>query len=382
VLRADPKRQGLLYAGTEYGMYISFNDGANWQPFQLNLPMVPITDLAIKNDNLIAATQGRSFWLIDDISPLHQMTTETANAEAFLYKPIPSYRFGAESRFEFTIPNAGQNHPGGVMLHYHLKNKPDTAAVATLEILDNAGKTIRTFSTKAKEKEDKLAMKQGMNRFVWNMRYADAAKFDGLIMWSGSTRGPKAVPGMYKARLTYKGNVQEVPFEIKADPRSKATSADLQAQFQFLSEIRDKLTETHEAIKSIREVRKQITDVTGRVKNEADKKEIAEAVKKMNEKLTRIEETLYQTKNRSGQDPLNFPIRLNDKLAGVASGAASGDFAPTEQSYAVKKELTAQIDAELAKLKNVMSTDVPAFNELIKSKNVPAVVVADKPVTP
>ncbi len=382
VLRADPKRQGLLYAGTEYGMYVSFNDGANWQPFQLNLPIVPITDLAIKNDNLIAATQGRSFWLIDDISPLHQFTTETAKSEFFLYKPTPGYRFGPVLRSEETPKSAGQNHPGGVLIHYFLKNKPDTAAVAMLEILENSGKVIRKFSTKAKEKEDKFTVKQGMNRFVWNMRYADASKFEGLILWSGGTQGPSAIPGTYTARLTYKDNTQEVPFEIKADPRTKVTPADLQAQFQFLSEIRDKLTETHDAIKSIREVRKQITDVTGRVKNEADKKEIAEAVKKMNDKLTRIEETLYQTKNRSGQDPLNFPVRLNDKLAGVASDAAAGDFAPTEQSYAVKKELTAQMDAELAKLKSVMSTDIPAFNELVKSKNVPAVVVADKPVTP
>jgi photosystem II stability/assembly factor-like uncharacterized protein len=382
VLRADTKRQGLLYAGTEYGMYISFNDGANWQPFQLNLPIVPITDLTLKNDNLIAATQGRSFWIIDDISPLHQMTTETAQSDVFLYKPTTSYRFGPVLRSNEPPKGAGQNHPGGVTIHFYLKNKPDTSAAATLEILENSGKLIHKYASNAKEKSDKLDLKQGMNRFVWNMRYDDASKFDGLIMWSGSVRGPMAVPGMYKARLTYKGQTQEVPFEIKPDPRSKVTPAELQAQFQFLSEIRDKLTETHDAIKNIRDVRKQMTEAASRAKNEADKKEIQEAVKKIDDKLTRIEQTLYQTKNRSGQDPLNFPIRLNDKLAGVASGAASGDFAPTEQSQAVKKELTTQIDSELTKLKSVMSTDVPALNELIKSKNVPAVVIADKPVTP
>ncbi len=382
VLRADPKRQGLLYAGTEYGMYISFNDGANWQPFQLNLPMVPITDLALKNDNLIAATQGRSFWLIDDITPLHQMSPEMAKNDWALYKPTASYRFGPVLRSATPPKNAGQNHPGGVMLHFHLKDKPDTAQVATLEIMENSGKLIHAYASNAKEKNDKLELKQGFNRFVWNMRYDEASKFDGLILWSGGTNGPLAVPGLYKAKLTYKGKTQEVPFEIKPDPRSKTTPEELQAQFQFLMEVRNKLTEMHDAIKNIRDVRKQMTDVASHTKNEADKKEIQEAVKKINDKISRVEETLYQTQNKSGQDPLNFPIRLNDKLAGVASGAAGGDYAPTEQSYAVKKELTTQIDAELAKLKSIMSSDVPALNELIKSKNVPAVVVTDKPITP
>lgn len=382
VVRADPKRPGLLYAGTEYGMYVSFNDGAGWQPFQLNLPQVPVTDLAIKNDNLIAATQGRSFWMIDDISPLHQMTTETAKAAATLYKPTASYRFGPVAAAENASKTTGQNHPGGVMIHFFVKDKPDTSATASLEILENDGKLIRKFSTKAKEKEDKMTVKQGMNRFVWNMRYADAAKFDGMILWSGNARGPKALPGTYKAKLTYGGKTMEVPFEIKADPRSKATAADLQAQFRFLSEVREKITETHEAIKSIREVRKQLTDAASRVKNETDKKEVQEMVKKTNEKLTRIEETLYQTKNRSGQDPLNFPIRLNDKLAGVGGMTESGDFPPTEQAMAVKKDLTAQIDSQLTQLKTVLDTAIPAFNELVKNKNIPAVVLADKPVNP
>ncbi len=379
VLRADPKRQGLLYTGTEYGLYISFDDGAHWQSFQLNLPMVPITDLTIKDDNLIVATQGRSFWILDDLSPLHQITPETAKADVYLYKPIPTYRFG------FVIPpsgKVGENHPGGVMLHFYVKNKPDTATVATLEIMENSGKLIRKYSTKAKEKKDKFTLKQGMNRFIWDMAYPEASRFDGLILWSGGTDGPKAIPGTYKARLTFQGKILEVSFEIKSDPRSKATATDLQAQFQFVQEVRNKLTETHDAVKNIRNIRTQLTSVTDRVQNETDKKEVQERVKQLNDKLTKIEETLYQTKNRSGQDPLNFPVRLNDKLAGVGSAAAVGDFPPTDQSVAVKKELTMQIDAELGKLKSLLSTDLPAFNEWVKSKNIPAVVVTEKPITP
>lgn len=180
VVRADPKRQGLLYAGTEYGMYISFNDGTSWQPFQLNLPLVPITDLAVKNDNLIAAMQGRSFWMIDDLTPLHQMRNDLAKKEMHLYLPMPSYRFGGVGSGDAPA-SAGTNHPGGVMIHYFLKNKPDSTVTVSIEIMENGGKLIKKYASNAEKKEEQLKAKAGMNRFVWNMRYPDASKFDGII---------------------------------------------------------------------------------------------------------------------------------------------------------------------------------------------------------
>ncbi|WP_210486811.1 WD40/YVTN/BNR-like repeat-containing protein [Rufibacter aurantiacus] len=376
VVRVDPKRAGLLYAGTEYGMYVSFNDGASWKPFRLNLPLVPITDLTIKEDNLIAATQGRGFWIIDDLTLLHQLTPQIAEEKFHLYKPMPTYRTlgsnGANLKFE------GQNHPGGVMVHFYLPTAPDSTSKISLEILEKDGKLIRKYDTKAKEPANKLDAKTGLNRFVWNMVYPEASRFEGMILWGGGTQGPKATPGTYKARLTVNGQPQETEFVILQDPRSQTPLADLQAQHAFLLSVRDKLTETHDAISKIREARTQINSVTSRFQGREDMKDVLDAAKAMNKKMTEVEETLYQTKNRSGQDPLNFPIRLNNKLSNLASQASVGDFRPTDQMYAFQKEVTAQIDEQLKKLNQVFATDLPALNQLIRSKNVDAIMLKEK----
>ena len=368
-IQPDPKRRGLLYAGAESGMYVSFDDGAHWTPFQQNLPVVPITDLDMKDDDLIVATQGRAFWIIDDVTPLHQLNDEVAASAHWLFAPRPTYRM-AGGRF---------GGGSGVTLRYYFKDAPDSSAVK-LRILEADGDVIRTFTPKTKGQ--KLAVEAGMNAFRWNMRYEDAETFPGLIMWAGTTRGPVAVPGVYQARLIVGDDSTSVPFEIKKDPRSSSTVADLQAQFDFLMEIRDKLSETHRAIKKIRDVRSQTKAITSRLGDYEGADEIREAAKALNEKLTAIEETLYQTKNQSRQDPLNFPIRLNNKLAAVASTASVGDYRPTDQAVAVKEELTAAIDAELAKLDTILETDLPAFNDLVREKAIPAVIVkTDEPAT-
>ena len=324
VLRADPKRKGLLYAGTESGMYISFDDGASWKPFQLNLPTVPITDLTIKNDNLIAATQGRSFWLIDDLTPLHQLSDAVSSSAFHLFKPMDAYRMGSgwgsrPSRTE------GQNHPGGAMIFYYLK---DTSAVkASVEILDQQGVLIRKFATKAdtKNKEEVLkGLKPGLNRLVWNLRYPDAEGFDGLILWAGGLTGPKAVPGTYKVRLTVNGISQETAFDVLKDPRTAGSQQDIVEQFEFLKSVGSKLTETHQAIKKIRTAREQITRVTEPMKGKDELSEISKQAKQILDQMQKIEEALYQTKNRSGQDPLNFPVRLNNKLAALNAEAKIG----------------------------------------------------------
>ncbi|MCC9166233.1 VPS10 domain-containing protein [Pontibacter harenae] len=368
VLRADKKRAGLLYAGTEYGMYISFNDGQSWQPFQMNLPIVSITDLTIKNDNLIASTQGRGFWLIDDLTPLHQLNANVATNKFHLYKPLDTYKMNGGSRG--SSKTAGENHPGGVMLYYHLQQKPDSTTVVKLEILDQQGNLIKTYATDAKERGEKLAVKEGLNRFVWDMRYPEASRFDGMILWGGGTQGPKAVPGTYKAKLTVNKESQETDFTILQDPRTNASPEDLQAQFTFLMEVRDKLTETHDAIKDIRTMRGQLKTLTGNLKGNDNYKPIVESAKEIEKKITQIEEALYQTKNRSGQDPLNYPIRLNNKLANLVGQVSTGDFRPTEQAYAFKKEITAQIDAQLNLLQQVKQQEIPALNKMIQEKEV------------
>ncbi|MBC5993416.1 WD40/YVTN/BNR-like repeat-containing protein [Pontibacter cellulosilyticus] len=377
VVRADQKRPGLLYAGTEYGMYISFNDGDSWQPFQLNLPIVPITDMTIKNDNLIASTQGRGFWLIDDITPLHSMNSGIANSKFHLYKPLDAYKMDGGSRGN--SKTAGQNHPGGVMVHYYLPMAPDSATVVKMEIMDENGKLIRSYASNAKERNEKLEVKKGMNRFVWDMRYPEASRFDGMIIWGGGTQGPKAIPGNYKAKLTVNKESQETTFAILPDPRTKANPEDLKAQFTFLMDVRDKLTETHDAIKDIRTMRGQLKTLTGNLKSQgSDYKAILESANAIEKKITKIEETLYQTKNSSGQDPLNFPIRLNNKLANLVGQVSTGDFRPTDQAYAFKKEVTAQIDAQLNELKKVKEQDVPALNKMIQQQGVDFISVKKK----
>jgi len=378
VVRADPKRAGLLYAGTEFGMYISFDDGASWKPFQLNLPLVPITDLTIKNDNLIAATQGRSFWLIDDLTPLHQLSDLVAKSDAFLYKPMPSYRMnGGQGGWRGESKTEGKNHPNGVMIHYYLKDT--TKTTATLEIMETNGTLIKKFATKPdkKLKEEQMKIKPGMNRLIWNMRYADSEGFDGLIMWGASLTGPKAVPGMYKAKLTVNGQAQETDFEILKDPRTSGTIADIKAQFDFAIAVRDKLSETNKAVKNIRTVRDQINRVTDPMKDKKDMKDVVDMGKAINEEMKKIEEALYQTKNRSGQDPLNYPIRLNNKLGALAGEVDGSDYRPTEQVKTVYREITEKIDGQLNSLRQIMKDKLPKFNDLVKQKQVSAVNVED-----
>ena len=215
-------------------------------------------------------------------------------------------------------------------------------------------------------------MEVGLNRFVWDMRNSDATRFPGMILWAGDTRGPKMPPGTYQVKLKVDGKSLTQNFEIKADPRLSTTPADYAKQLDLGLKIRDKLTETHNAIIQIRDVRKQVEDLLKRVTNV---KVVNDAGTALNKNLTTIEEALYQTKNQSSQDPLNYPIRLNNKLAALGGVVGSADAAPTAQSYAVYDELVTQIDAELQKLAQIMRTDVPAFNQLVRDQNIPAVVV-------
>ena len=207
------------------------------------------------------------------------------------------------------------------------------------------------------------------------MRYPNAEGFDGLIMWAGSLTGPKAVPGKYKARLTLNGTSSETEFEILKDPRTTSTLDDIKAQFDFSIAVRNKLTETHVAIKKIRTAREQLNRVTEPMKDKEDMKDVNELSKSILDDMKKIEEALYQTKNRSGQDPLNYPVRLNNKLAALNLEVDGGDYRPTQQVKAVHKEVVEKIDFQLDQLKKVMNEKVPRFNELIKQRQVNAVTI-------
>ncbi|WP_462250096.1 WD40/YVTN/BNR-like repeat-containing protein [Ekhidna sp.] len=371
VLRADPNKKGLLYAGTEAGMYVSFDDGASWKPFQMNLPVVPITDLAIKNNNLIAATQGRSFWLIDDLTPLHQLVDANGKSH-YLYKPMDSYRMGGGNGR--TSRTSGTNHPGGVLVNYFVK---DTVSSDTISISfhESDGDLIKRYSThpNKEEKEEKLKVKEGYNTMNWGMRYDGAKTFDGMILWWATTSGPMAIPGEYTVKMTVNGNETSHGFKILADPRAEATQADYQAQFDFLIKVRDKLTETHEGIISIRKAKSQIQDVM----KKADNDEISELGKAIIKDMSEIEKALYQTKNESGQDPLNFPIRLNNKLGHLASLSGVGSYRPTDSSLEFYNEVTAKIDEQLKMLGDILDSRIKEFNQKVKDAQVDAVKLDD-----
>ena len=370
VLRADPNKEKLLYAGTESGMYISFDDGISWNSFQLNLPLVPITDLTIKNNNLIAATQGRSLWLIDDLTPLHQLNKEVNNASMKLFKPIDSYRMGSSGRG--TPRNAGKNHHNGVEVFFNIDDKIlDENTSVTLEFLDNEKKLIKKYDNQSDE--NALDINGEKNSFVWNMRYDDAKGFDGLIMWAASLRGPIASPGQYYVKLTVNEKSEEQSFNILKDPRSNSTDEDLKEQFDFLLSVRDKVSDIHQTIIDIRSSRSQLIDLKSKISDKYP--DMENSISDVISRITLIEEKLYQTKNRSGQDPLNFPIRLNNKLAHLTSVASVGNFKPTDQMYNVRDELIGLIDKELKMWEDIKENDLVKLNSTILENNIQLITI-------
>jgi photosystem II stability/assembly factor-like uncharacterized protein len=387
VIRADDQRQGLLFAGTERGAYVSFNDGKRWNALQLNLPVVPITDMAVKQGNLVAATQGRGYWIFDDLAWLRQVQDDTFEQSAQLFRPAPAWRLPNKSTDE--PENAGRNPADGVVLRYWLSEEPAEDAEIELSIIDSSGNTIRTFTRKPeKEDEDakpplgdddrKLTADAGMNRFEWDLRYPGVERFEKLVLWNDSLEGPRAVPGEYSATLNVGGQSQSVKLEVMPDPRVNASAADLQEQFDFTWGINRKLTQTHQAITRIRKTREQLESIEQRIENQEQYAELAAAATALKEQLSGIEEALYQTKMEARQDPLNFPIRLNDKLAGVMLAASYGDHPPSASAIAVRDELVAAIDAELAKLDGVLDTGLTVFNEQVDSYKLPAISLTEK----
>lgn len=387
VVRADPNRRGFLYAGTETGMYYSSNDGDSWQSLMLNLPVVPITDLAVhkREGDLVVATQGRSFYVLDNLSVLYQLA-DAQKAEAFLFKPEDAYRTPGGGGF-FQLPAGapiGANPPNGAIVHYYLKDKPKQEV--TLEFLDSGGKLIRKFTGRigrdgaaapAGPGEPPVPSESGLNRFVWNFRFPSATGLPGLIMWGGSLNGPRVVPGSYQVRLSVDGKpVSTEAFAVKADPRISTTQAEFEKQFDLLMKINSKLSQTHQTILEIRDVRKQLEDLSARLG--AEQKDLRDKAAEIGKKLTAVEEELIQTKIRSSQDALNFPIRLNNKLAALGSTVDSADFPPTNQSYDVFNDLTSRIDVQIEAFTAIKSKDIAEFNRLFAEKNLPVITVKSK----
>ncbi len=362
VLREDPEKEGFLYTGTETGLYYSHNEGSYWQPLQLNLPIVPITDLAIKNNNLVVATQGRSLWILDDLSILHQ-ASEIKGEKNVLFKPKDTYRMRGGSYT--TSLTKGTNHPSGVITHFYVKNPNDKEI--KLSYLNSKNDTIKTLNTR--NKNDNFKVIEGSNTYVWNTRGESAEKFDGMILWWASLEAPRAVPGVYKVVLNIDGEVYKKEFNILANPNSESDTIGMQKQFDFITAINFTINNAHKSIKKIRAIDRQLLAFQNQYKDDNRVAELNKKAKQLSEEFSKIEKALYQTQNKSGQDPLNFPIKLTNKLGHLNSLVGMGDFPPTEQDIAVKDELTLKINLELEKFNILVSTKIKEFNTEFNSLN-------------
>lgn len=371
-IRSDKVREGLLYAGTEWGMYVSFDDGNSWSPFQLNLPVTAIRDLHVRDNDLITATHGRSFWIIDDLTPLHQLSDEIADAGFHLYKPDQAYRMQQSGGWR--KPNTklvGENHPNGAILNFYLKNTQATDTVS-LEILEMDGSLIQRFSNRAKENKldptaDKpLKVKSGGNRLIWNMRYPGYKTFKGMVFYSSPNIGPKAVPGDYLVRLNYNGQSLEQVLTIIKDPRMPNTDEDYQEQFDFLIAVRDQVSRANTAIVDIRDVKKDLDYLKGK---SGLKPGLKEMIADFESKLDIVENTIHMTKNQSRQDPLNYGIRINNRLAFLMADSQRGDYRPTDQAKEFFTEVTKELDTEIQALNGLMKEYVSKVNGQVSENN-------------
>lgn len=371
-VREDPDRRGLLYAGGEFGVYVSFDDGARWQSLRLNLPVVPIHDLAVHRRDLVASTHGRGFWILDDLTPLHQLDAAAVSAGLHLFAPRDAYRFLAGSP-TVNGTEAAPNPPDGAVVHFYLAQAPEQGV--TLEYLETDGTVIRTFSTDPEEPQDSLEVKVGLTRHAWDLRYPGISRFDGMILWAGRTSGPTVVPGDYQVRLTVGEWTATRPLRVLRDPRVDATQQDHAEQLAFLLRIRDRVSEANGAVERIRVIKEQLNGVTERSKEHASAEEIRTRATALTDALSAVEREIYQVQNRSPQDPLNFPIRLNNKLAALTGVVESADAKPTAQSYLVFDQLSNLLQAQLDQLARIVEQDVPAFNAFVREQDVPAVLL-------
>jgi photosystem II stability/assembly factor-like uncharacterized protein len=386
-VRQDPRSKNLLYAGTELGAYVSFDDGRNWQPLQLNLPTSPITDLIVKDDDLAAATNGRSFWILDDLSPLRQLTPQLANQDVILYKPEVTYRMNFPEQVDKRRP-VGENPPNGLIVSYYLKNP--TKDEITLDIFDPAGKPVRHYSSKPKERfeqppewpdlekpPDLLPTSTGMNRFPWNLRYESPTQIPGAFYAGNGPEGPIALPGTYTLKLTVSGKSQTVPAEIKLDPRVKVSDSDLQKAFDSEMKVRDDIESLHIAVNQIRGLRSQLDLVKERLSEEGEKgKPVVAAIDDVEKKIAPIEQELIQVKMKSSEGNLGYPSELDEQYESFRSFIEADDAAgPTQQESAVFDQLHGRLQAQLAAWKQIASVDVPAVNELVRKQSISLVEV-------
>jgi photosystem II stability/assembly factor-like uncharacterized protein len=386
-VREDPKRKGLLYAGTELGVYVSLDDGDHWQSLQLNLPVAPVHDLVVKDDDLVVATHGRAFWILDDVSALRQIERWAATPDLWLYRPQVAYRL----HFPFEVNRrrpVGDNPPNGAIIDYLLKSKPQPNEEITLEILDAHGALLRRYSNRKKEKfeqpaewpdreepSDLLPDAAGMNRFVWDLRVEDPVQIPGAFYSDEGPRGPVVSPGSYVVRMTTPQGVKSAPLEVVLDPRLKATvsAEDIAAHWDLVSKADEDIEALHRAVNQMRASRTALADSHGPTAAGSDGKELVRAAAAFNAKMTPIEEQLIQVNMKASEDNLRYPNRLNEQYDTFIGTADAQDVRPTEPQLQVFAELHSRLSEELAKWKALVDSQPPALNSRLQHSGEPDV---------
>ncbi len=395
VVRQDPVRQGLLYAGTEAGLYVSFDDGASWQPFQRNLPYAPVTDLAVKNDDLVVATQGRAFWILDDLTALRKWDETVAGSAAYLFPPRATVRMDIDARGdEDETEAAGKNMPAGVVVDYWLKDAPKPNDRIQLEFLD--GDTVlRSYSNhkpqqpedlkeqaalaeEQKDRDKPLEPKAGVNRFVWDLRIMKPTLVPKAVFNEGTKNPPKIAPGTYSVRLTVGDRTYVQPIELRPHPAGYATAADLKAQHELLRAIRDRLSETHETVLEIRDTREQVDGLGARAARLGKGDALAKQASGVAQRLTAVEDQLTNPLIVADEDDLNYEPKLDHDWVYLAAIVASADAKPTPASVEYYGLLKARLDAARAEYKAILDTGVKDFNRAVAEAKIPPVAPAPK----
>ena len=391
-VREDPKRKGLLYAGTERGIFVSFDAGIDWRSLQLNLPNVPIHDLVVKDIDLVVATHGRSFWILDDLSPLRQFADSIANEDMHLYQPASAYRLHSGESEETSPRSAftGKNPPSGAVIYYYFKKAPKEEV--KIEILDASGELIRSFSSKHtepmeeprdpddKKPEKQIKVEDGLNRFVWNLQYEEAHRVSGYYLWEygDGSHGPLALPGKYQVRLTANGKSQTVSLEVKLDPRVTVSQAELEKQFKLEMDLRAELNRVYDAVNQIQDVRDQLDRLKKRVGPGESSKALVDGASALDARLVAVRDPLIDLKISASEDSLAYAPGLDGRLAFLSMVVAgSADTAPTAAEYREFERLKKQTDELLAQWEQVRSVDVVNFQKLAAEKNVFPIIVPD-----
>ncbi|HSR42063.1 MAG TPA: hypothetical protein VLL48_07830, partial [Longimicrobiales bacterium] len=388
VVREDPGRRGLLYAGTEFGVFVSFDDGRRWQSFQLDLPVSPVTDLRVHRQDLVVATQGRSIWILDDLTPLHELGEEVAASGVHLYRPRDAYRMDVSGYRGQRAPEAPAQ---GALFRYYLREKP--AGPVTLEVLDEDGTLVRSFSSDGEAaepggfapfQEESVPAERGMNAFVWNLHHPPVDQPADLFVW-GYVGGARAVPGTYRVRLTAGGRSVTRPFEVRADPRLEGVGLeDLEEQLRLATAVRDTMNSIYDAVRTIRDLREQVEGVSARMAgtrgrgepstpgaaDDRDRRGISRAADSLVLALTTMEETLVQPRIESSQDVDNFSPQLDNEYAHRYGVVALPDARPTSGSYERFDDLNREWAALRGRYRALLREAVPAFNRRLEAAGV------------